>query len=189
MKVGDYVVVDGTHVRRVAETRSFGALLELDYALPDGTTTVDGARCRPYRRGEGVYLAGPINGCTDEEAHGWRDRARGMIRGPCVDPMVRDYRGAEELVPARHVVDPDVRDIAGCAVVLAMCARPSWGTAMEIAIAKRELGRTVVAVCPGVVSPWISYHADLVCRTLEDACDAVNQVIFPFAVDIRFDGS
>ena len=26
-----------------------------------------------------VYLAGPINGCTDEECKAWRAQARGMI--------------------------------------------------------------------------------------------------------------
>jgi hypothetical protein len=32
-----------------------------------------------------VYLAGPINGCTDEEAKGWRDQ---MVAGIYVHPTV-----------------------------------------------------------------------------------------------------
>lgn len=45
-----------------------------------------------------IYLAGPINGCTDAQANDWRTEAKRIAaeRGhTCLDPMARDYRGRE----------------------------------------------------------------------------------------------
>lgn len=51
-----------------------------------------------------VYLCDPINGCTDDEATTWREKAKGLLQSKdpsamnnymCVDPMRRDYRGRE----------------------------------------------------------------------------------------------
>lgn len=109
-----------------------------------------------------VYLGGPINGCTDEEAHGWRDAVKPILEGAghtWLDPMSRDYRGVED-VAFREIVEGDKRDIAECDVLLMNCPRPSYGTAMEI-LYGADRGKEVVVVFPegAIISPWIRYHA------------------------------
>lgn len=115
-----------------------------------------------------VYLAGPINGCSDAEAMDWREFVKSELPDwTILDPMVRDYRGREADNVA-EIVEGDKYDISISDVVLLNAELPSWGTPMEFQFAY-ELGVPVVAVCPGRVSPWITYHADIVLVTLKDA--------------------
>lgn len=106
-----------------------------------------------------VYLAGPINGCSDAEAHEWRAAASRILGGRVLDPMARDYRGSED-TNVRDIVEGDKADIDACAAVLAYCPRPSVGTSMEVLYAY-ERGIPVVVVVPegASVSPWLRYHA------------------------------
>jgi nucleoside 2-deoxyribosyltransferase len=116
-----------------------------------------------------VYLSGPINGCTDEEAKGWRERAKRLLPGiETLDPMRRDYRGREQgNVPV--IVAEDKRDIDECDVLLVNAMRPSWGTAMEVMLGY-ERGKRVVAFREDTrPSPWLEWHCDLKC-SLEEAC-------------------
>ena len=123
-----------------------------------------------------LYLAGPINGTTDNQAFAWRDTVTSALAGrvECVSPMVRDYRGKEsENVAA--IVEGDLADIASCDVVLAYCWQPSYGTAMEIRAAAHELKKPVHVVCAPPVSPWLAYHAT-VHATLGDAVLAIARL-------------
>jgi len=41
-----------------------------------------------------IYLAGGINGLSDQECREWREKAKGLLPGHAIlDPMDRDYRG------------------------------------------------------------------------------------------------
>ena len=118
-----------------------------------------------------VYLAGPINGCTDDEANGWRVQAKRMLVGYTVlDPMERDYRGRENN-NVSDIVQGDKGDILYRSdVVLANAARPSWGTAMEVLFAWERGVRVMVIVPKGQpVSPWLRFHSTSVEHSLEDA--------------------
>lgn len=119
-----------------------------------------------------VYLCGGINGLTDSECKDWRELAKQLLAPvETLDPMRRDYRGAEADNVA-DIVRGDLRDISDCWVVLAMCERPSWGTAMEIFYA-HMIGRPVIAVVgPGEISPWLVYHTKSRHRDLTTACRA-----------------
>lgn len=116
-----------------------------------------------------VYLGGPINGCTDEEASGWRDEATLLLESgghEAVDPMVRDYRGREmEPGIAAEIVETDKADIDGADVLLMNCPKPSVGTSMEIHYGA-TLGKRVISVVPdeSVPSPWLVYHSTVVAR-------------------------
>ena len=117
-----------------------------------------------------VYLAGPIDGCTDEEAKDWRALAKKRLGDDqCLDPMRRDYRG-KETEAFVDIVEGDLEDIDDCDVVLAYCWKPGWGTPMEIMYASMNY-IPVVAVDPGdnVTSPWVRYHASALYLRLEDA--------------------
>lgn len=117
-----------------------------------------------------VYLGGPINGCTDEEASGWRESVKPLLeaRGiEWIDPMTRDYRGREmEPGIAAEIVNGDKEDIGNCDTLLMNCPRPSYGTAMEI-LYGYERGKGVVVVLPDDgrdPSPWIVFHSDKIIR-------------------------
>lgn len=139
-----------------------------------------------------VYLAGGINGLSDDAAMGWRERMKELLPREigALDPMSRDYRGKEDENVA-EIVQGDLADIDKCEAVIAYCPRPSWGTAMEIhhvaTVGKtvRRVGisgdsvgigyRPVIVVVPeGIpVSPWLRHHATVVVHTLEEAVDAL----------------
>jgi nucleoside 2-deoxyribosyltransferase len=122
-----------------------------------------------------IYLAGPINACSDDEAFGWREKVTARLGAENVlDPMARDYRGAE-LENVAELVEADKADIEACDAVLAYCWKPSAGTSMEILWA--WLGeQRVIAVVPAdqPISPWIAHHAE-VHRTLDEALDALTK--------------
>lgn len=113
-----------------------------------------------------VYLGGPINGCTDEEANGWRDDVKALLDEAGIaylDPMRRDYRGRElEEGIAEEIVVGDKEDIEECDVLLMNCPKPSYGTAMEILFGF-DRGKRVIAVLPASAtpSPWVLFHADV----------------------------
>lgn len=122
-----------------------------------------------------IYLAGPINGCTDEQANDWRTYVKENYDGPTLDPMRRDYRGREE-ESVTEIVELDKVDIEECGVFMANCPNPSYGTAMEIFYAWEAL-KPVVIIHPvdKPVSPWVRYHSEAIVHTLDDAIKAAKQ--------------
>lgn len=124
-----------------------------------------------------VYLCGPINGCTDDEAKSWREAAKELLTNcETYDPMVRDYRG-RELEPgiAKEIVENDKLDINECDALLVMYEKPSVGTSMEILYA-HQLGKDIVLVDRSgkPLSPWLLYHSSVVHTDLRQACDVLN---------------
>ena len=117
-----------------------------------------------------IYLGGPINGCTDEEANGWRGELTKEIeaRGwQAVDPMRRDYRGREmEPGIAHEIVNGDLEDINSCDVLVFNCPKPSVGTSMEVFYGFNA-GKRVIAVVPDdgrEPSPWLIVHSNVIVR-------------------------
>jgi nucleoside 2-deoxyribosyltransferase len=118
-----------------------------------------------------IYLAGPINGKTDDECKLWRKAAREAIEmagHEVSDPMDRDYRGVEN-----HFVDEivlsDKQAIDSCDALLVNASKPSWGTAMEVMYGHTQ-GKPVASFCePHPVSPWLSFHSTVVFREAGDA--------------------
>ena len=127
-----------------------------------------------------VYLCGGINGLSDSACKDWRAEASAaLIPGFYVlDPMRRDYRGKEaENVAA--IVHGDLFDIQASQIMLVNCAKPSWGTAMEIVYAKHRgpNGNPPVVVgfnAPEKPSPWLVFHCDKLYATLSEALDHVK---------------
>lgn len=120
-----------------------------------------------------VYLAGPINGCTDEECRRWRSHARQMLEPThaVIDPMDFDCRGLEREM-AGEIIKHDLERLDEADIVLVNAKRPSWGTAMELVYA-RQGGKPVIAYVGfgnSDVSPWLQGHSAKVCATLTEAC-------------------
>lgn len=130
-----------------------------------------------------VYLAGPINGCTDEQAQHWRARARAWLEQhgiQVLDPMRRDYRGVElEQYNPGAIVSGDLSDIASADAMLVNCERPSWGTSMEVRVAFSEMGKIVVGFLsePWKASPWLVQHTHLIATTPELAVAELARVL------------
>lgn len=124
-----------------------------------------------------VYLCGPINGCTDDEATSWRDQAKKYLACETYDPMSRDYRG-RELEPgiAKEIVENDKLDIQACDAILVMYEKPSVGTSMEVFYA-HQLGKLIVLVDQSgkPLSPWLIYHINKAFPTLAEATAFINR--------------
>lgn len=123
-----------------------------------------------------VYLCGPINGCTDEEAKDWRAYCSDRLRAEYYDPMVRDYRG-RELEPgiAKEIVENDKSDILGCDWMVVYYEKPSVGTSMEVLFAWENGVRSLVIDKSGKpLSPWLSYHSAAVVASLDEAVAFLN---------------
>lgn len=116
-----------------------------------------------------IYLCGAINGCTDSEAKDWREKVKRQLgySYQFLDPMRRDYRGREDDC-VDEIVYGDYADIAQSDIILAAADRPSWGTAMEIHHAF-GIGKRVISVCEGRVSPWLRKHSTTVMPALDVA--------------------
>lgn len=105
-----------------------------------------------------VYLAGPINGCTDEEVHGWRDDVKARCSGMGItwlDPSERDFRGRENAVPPAEIVDPDLNAMYSADAVLGHPWKPSVGTPIELWEAGRRNIR--VLLWAEKYEPWLLY--------------------------------
>jgi nucleoside 2-deoxyribosyltransferase len=121
-----------------------------------------------------IYLAGPINGCTDEECKDWREYVKTQLgEENTLDPMRRDYRGIEKN-NFEAIVEGDKADIDESTVMLVNYDKPSVGTSMEILYAW-ERGKKVIIVvdpAPGVrISPWLIYHSHKIFLSFADALD------------------
>lgn len=115
-----------------------------------------------------IYLAGPINGCTDEQANGWRSQVK-AIHADVLDPMARDYRG-KETESVSEIVEGDKADINASDGLLAYFERPSVGTSMEVLYAWQQNKPVVIVNKSGKpASPWLAYHSIAIVESIADA--------------------
>jgi hypothetical protein len=123
-----------------------------------------------------VYLAGPINKSTDDEAMSWRERAKDVLQKSGIqtlDPMRRDYRGQEgDFV--NTIVEGDLRDIRECDVMLVHAWKRSFGTAMEAWEASQHMDKDIVLVADADTSPWLKHCATRHFTSLPKALDSLT---------------
>ncbi len=135
-----------------------------------------------------IYLAGPINSCTDAECKDWRQAAKSYFEAlsfdkggeiKILDPMRRDYRGVEMQEGVRHkIVKGDKTDYRKADILLVYSPKPSYGTAMEMFDAYEYLKKWVVVVNADVnPSPWLVEHCDYRVSTFEEAFEKVAEII------------
>lgn len=109
-----------------------------------------------------IYLAGAIFGKSNFDSGAWRALATERLAAAGFeirDPMSRDWRG-REWGNEREIVESDINELSSCHIVLASCLAPSWGTAMELRVAKQFSVPTYAVVnFSQPVSPWLRYHA------------------------------
>jgi nucleoside 2-deoxyribosyltransferase len=121
-----------------------------------------------------VYLAGPINGCSDSEMNDWRDDMAKRLRDfTILSPAVRDYRGKED-ESVEEIVEGDKKDIDASDIVIAYCPKPSVGTSMEILYAWMAYKHVIIYAPEGApISPWLRYHSNDIRHTAADVAVAV----------------
>jgi nucleoside 2-deoxyribosyltransferase len=123
-----------------------------------------------------VYLAGPIFQCEDHECISWREEAKEQLKGfEVMDPMERDFRGAEA-ENYRRIVEEDKRLIDGADILLVNQVKVSVGTSMEILYAWQNGKRVVVVTENGGNSPWLLYHAHKILRSLDEAVSYIRSL-------------
>lgn len=126
-----------------------------------------------------IYLAGPINGCTDSEANDWRERVIGYFQHGTVgflNPMRRDYRGMEA-TSMREIVQLDKRDINCSDILLVRYLKPSVGTSMEIYYAWERDIPVIVWADPVDLSPWLVYHSTKIASGFEEAMGSIKRMV------------
>lgn len=124
-----------------------------------------------------LYLCGPINGCTDEEAKNWREAVKAIWHWETIDPMRRDYRGKES-ESVNEIVELDKIDIARCDALIVNYDKPSVGTSMEVLWAF-ERGKIVVVVArkEAVISPWLRYHSHAIVHDFKSATLLIREML------------
>ena len=124
-----------------------------------------------------VYLAGKMDGLTDEEIGGWRYvAAENLIGFEIMDPAdfyfnIKKYYPEGEPTP-REITDNNKWMIQQSTVVLAEMDHdaPSVGTVSEVIYA-RTIGKPVIiwGTSPSMKTPWIIEHSTRQFDRLEDA--------------------
>ena len=140
-----------------------------------------GAVPRPTGHVPTVYLAGPIDYQTKEEATRWRNEAKKLLKANCLDPTegLGGLQWTGDGAQDAKVVERDRRMVAEADVLLVKFkpAIPFIGTSMEIAFA-HTWGKPVVMFTEGVafkqVSPFLLYHVEATFMWLEQAAEYIN---------------
>ena len=117
-----------------------------------------------------IYLCGPINGCSDEQAITWREWFKSQdCSYTWIDPMKRDYRGKEQQ-DYREIVELDKREVSMSDAIVVMYTQPSVGTSMEVFFAwTRGIPIIVIDESKRPISPWLRYHLTAIVDTKEEA--------------------
>lgn len=134
-------------------------------------------------RKKSVYLSGPIDLVTKEEARSWRVAAGNELRhlANIIDPtdyfMDWDIDPSDEKV-AEVIVAFDKHKLRQADVVLVDANTPGWGTAMEVFLA-HESGVPVVAwlAKDKVHSTWLVHHTYSIRTSLNECIDVVKEIL------------
>lgn len=131
-----------------------------------------------------VFISGPIQGMENQQEY------REVITEICsklgfevIDPWLREkviYRKDEACwwnnVPVADFVQRDLEDADRCDVMVVYMPKISAGACMELFYAKRK-GKKIIVVSPlECLSPWITYHSDIIVKEFRELEAALKQV-------------
>jgi nucleoside 2-deoxyribosyltransferase len=127
-----------------------------------------------------VYLCGPMEAVSFDEASTWRNKATELLSDVCtiLDPCRRIH--SFEPNKMRRIFELDLRDIRESDILLVnldmMFEKPSHGTAMEIFYGGFTLHKQIVAFKSKYTKPH-PFIESLVTEwrsTVEKACDTIR---------------
>jgi len=84
---------------------------------------------------------------------------------------IRDFRDKKQL--AERIVENDLKFIEECDVIVAICDKPSFGTAIEIYYAKKLGKKVIVLNEEAQPSPWPIAFAEHVVRSKEELIEVL----------------
>ena len=84
---------------------------------------------------------------------------------------IRDFRDKKRL--AERIVENDLKFIEECDVMVAVCDKPSFGTAIEIYYAKKLGKKVIVLNEEAQPSPWPIAFAEQVVRSKEELIEVL----------------
>lgn len=129
-----------------------------------------------------VYLCGPMEYVSKEEADGWRDIAKKILGHECnlLDPCrrIHTFKPAE----MKTIFEMDLRDIRESDLILADLSNPAVpknGTAMEVFYAAYVLRIPVIAFKPNPTSIH-PFFESLVTRWRSDVSKACETILEDF---------
>ncbi len=118
-----------------------------------------------------VYLAGPITGCTDEQAKWWREEVKSRLSHQFEFEDPTDWAD-ERPIPL------EIEKIQACDIVLANMWKESIGTTVGI-IRANEQGKPVVLVDPNHMNNAILQsllQPEKPVRSIEEACRRLQEI-------------
>jgi nucleoside 2-deoxyribosyltransferase len=133
---------------------------------------------KPYQP-RTVYLAGPMEHVSKEEAQGWRNIAWDMLDSADVkvlDPTRRIHNFEKRYM--KRIFELDLRDIQESDIILVNLDNPTvakHGTAMEVFYASYVLRKPVVAfkADASVIHPFFESLVTEWRSTVDKACDTI----------------
>jgi hypothetical protein len=133
-----------------------------------------------------VYLCGPIQGLTFDEADTWRQEAEFLLHpefGVLSPLRGKSYSGrVASGYTDEEIVVRDLADIRRSALVLRYCPGPGHGSDMETFYASHTCGLPVVVFGSGVAGPrealpiWLRRHTVKNFGTLREAVDYIKSM-------------
>ena len=133
-----------------------------------------------------IYLAGPIEGCDNNEINDWRNKAKDDfldgIKG--INPYRAEEVGEMNSEKSKRIITKNFMDVKRCDGILAMLPkkinerRPSYGTTFEIAWGYM-LQKPVWIITDDdfVRNHPLMKHSSMIFKEMDDAIDHIN-VIF-----------
>ena len=125
-----------------------------------------------------VYLAGPMEHVSKEEAEGWRNKAWNHLEASCtiLDPTRRLHNFEKRYM--KRIFELDLRDIQESDIILVNLDNPTvakHGTAMEVFYASYVLRKPVVAfkADASVIHPFFESLVTEWRSDVNKACDTI----------------
>jgi hypothetical protein len=132
-----------------------------------------------------IYLSGPMNGKTKEEATGWRNRFKKILEKKIddnksvsfvehFDPCDRWYESLEEIDrDSKTIVAIDKLEYRNADVLVVNCLEKGWGTPMEMFDAYEHYDKIVLSLVKEGEFPsiWVKEHSTQLFTRLEDIAD------------------
>lgn len=134
-----------------------------------------------------IYLGGAIHNLNFDEANDWRIQATNLLEEHghiILNPLRgRLWRNAKEQsqFTVNEIVHRDLVDVKKADILLVNLAREDAnyiGTTVEMTKA-RDWNKFIIVVIGDrkEYSPWVEYLATKICKTVEEACEYINNVL------------
>ncbi len=135
-----------------------------------------------------IYLCGPVEKTSPDEAFYWRDRVIQEFGNICLDPTrnIRDkfdisIEFSDSKLEVNEIVHVDLSDVYNCSIVLANYSDASKqyiGASMELAYARMWHKKIIIWSNWAQDHPFLAYHATIILPELQECIAYARHLIF-----------